>query len=249
MSGVQQVIAELESLVTQAQQPRVQALLNAELAKAKAELQHEIELEKQAQMVVDTPTPPPTQPTPSVVATPIVTVPEALPVLMASVPISAPKKMSLDISKYAWDQSVQFVKIYATLSECGALQNRHCELQCTEKSLTLLVHAPSGREFRLALTPLGGEVVPGGCSVKAKENGSITVTLKKANSANWANVIQKKDDKKLPEFDKSEDPERGLMNMMQKMYQDGDDEMKRMMQKAWYESRSGKKPDFSDTQI
>lgn len=36
------------------------------------------------------------------------------------------------------------------------------------------------------------------------------------------------------------DPQAGLMNMMKKMYDEGDDEMKRSIRKAWHESQSKK---------
>lgn len=33
------------------------------------------------------------------------------------------------------------------------------------------------------------------------------------------------------------DPSAGIMNMMKKMYDDGDDDMKRMIKKTWYETQ------------
>ena len=46
------------------------------------------------------------------------------------------------------------------------------------------------------------------------------------------------------------DPQAGLMNMMKKMYEEGDDNMKRTIAYAWTKSNdkkaSGKGPDFSD---
>ena len=41
-----------------------------------------------------------------------------------------------------------------------------------------------------------------------------------------------------PKPDASKDPSAGLMDMMKKMYDEGDDEMKRTINKAWSESRS-----------
>ena len=40
--------------------------------------------------------------------------------------------------------------------------------------------------------------------------------------------------------DKDEDPGASLMNMMKKLYDEGDDEMKRTMKKAWHESQEKK---------
>ena len=42
---------------------------------------------------------------------------------------------------------------------------------------------------------------------------------------------------RTPKFDKDEDPSSSIMKMMKQMYDDGDDEMKRTIAKAWTESR------------
>ena len=42
---------------------------------------------------------------------------------------------------------------------------------------------------------------------------------------------------RTPSFDKEEDPSTSIMKMMKQMYDDGDDEMKRTISKAWTESR------------
>lgn len=41
-------------------------------------------------------------------------------------------------------------------------------------------------------------------------------------------------------MDDNEDPSQGLMNMLKKIYDDGDDEMKRTINKAWSESQEKK---------
>jgi calcyclin binding protein len=47
------------------------------------------------------------------------------------------------------------------------------------------------------------------------------------------------------------DPSSGLMDMMKQMYEDGDDDMKRMIAKAWTEGKGNEKqmptmPDFNN---
>ena len=42
---------------------------------------------------------------------------------------------------------------------------------------------------------------------------------------------------KPPKTDKDEDPGLGLMKLMKQMYDEGDDEMKRTIAKAWQESQ------------
>ena len=43
-----------------------------------------------------------------------------------------------------------------------------------------------------------------------------------------------------PDASKSKDPSAGLMDMMKKMYEEGDDEMKRTIAKAWTEGQDKK---------
>ena len=54
----------------------------------------------------------------------------------------------------------------------------------------------------------------------------------------------------VSEKEKIEDPSAGMMNMMKKMYEDGDDNMKRTIAEAWTKANDKKggkqKPDFSD---
>ena len=42
----------------------------------------------------------------------------------------------------------------------------------------------------------------------------------------------------------AKDPSEGLMDMLKKMYEEGDEDLKRSIAKAWTESRSNKTPDF-----
>ncbi|VDM36884.1 unnamed protein product [Toxocara canis] len=43
-----------------------------------------------------------------------------------------------------------------------------------------------------------------------------------------------------PKFDEKADPQESLMNMMKQMYEEGDDDLKRSIRKAWHESQSKK---------
>ncbi len=69
----------------------------------------------------------------------------------------------------------------------------------------------------------------------------VTIFLKKANVGNsWADLVPsagKDKDKGLPKLDENADPQEGLMSLMKKMYEEGDDEMKRTISKAFTESR------------
>jgi calcyclin binding protein len=72
---------------------------------------------------------------------------------------------------------------------------------------------------------------------------SNTVVLKlakKKKNSRWADLVPK-DEKFKPEaIKKNEDPNASLMNMMKKMYEEGDDNMKRTIAEAWTKSKDGK---------
>ncbi len=71
----------------------------------------------------------------------------------------------------------------------------------------------------------------------------VSVMLKKGSDGEkWGHLraVEKaaaQDKIKPPKMDEGADPSAGLMSMMKQMYEDGDDEMKRTIAKAWTESR------------
>jgi calcyclin binding protein len=48
---------------------------------------------------------------------------------------------------------------------------------------------------------------------------------------------KKASEPRVPKVDHKDDPSAALMDMMRQMYEDGDDDMKRNIAKAWTESR------------
>lgn len=72
----------------------------------------------------------------------------------------------------------------------------------------------------------------------------ISVFLRKLDTGKeWPGITEielKADEKKkadVPKMDDKADPQEGLMSMMKKMYDEGDDEMKRTISKSFMESR------------
>lgn len=71
----------------------------------------------------------------------------------------------------------------------------------------------------------------------------VVYLSKRQQSVDWKHLTlseqklkdaQKKD---MDDMNSSEDPSQGLMNLMKKMYTEGDDDMKRTIAKAWCEGR------------
>lgn len=102
---------------------------------------------------------------------------------------------------------------------------------------------------RLAIQNLS-EAIDAQKSQAVVKNNNITLRLvKKKESTKWKDLIQKEGDVSKPETpqqpDKSADPSASLMDMMKKMYEEGDDNMKKTIAEAWTKSREkGGAPDM-----
>uniref|UniRef100_A0A914PH15 SGS domain-containing protein n=1 Tax=Panagrolaimus davidi TaxID=227884 RepID=A0A914PH15_9BILA len=75
----------------------------------------------------------------------------------------------------------------------------------------------------------------------------LLVMMKKSKTGTWSELLKivqsKKEAAKLKDSDPgmdTSDPQAGLMNMMKKLYEEGDDETKRSLRKAWHESQNKK---------
>jgi calcyclin binding protein len=97
------------------------------------------------------------------------------------------------------------------------------------------------QNYIFSIKRLFGEILPNDSKYVLKNN-SIYITLVKKENKTWAQLPYK-DDKfakeEKPE-EKVEDPQAGIMNMMKKMYEDGDENMKRTIAEAWTKANDKK---------
>jgi calcyclin binding protein len=147
------------------------------------------------------------------------------------------------ISQYGWDQTSKAVKIYITsISDLSKASKDDVRAKFKNKSFEVEVKTPKGRVYSLVINDLFEPIVPEDSFVKLK-SGTVIVTLKKSVTKDWtcltATEKKLKDarEPKTPKTDKNEDPGASLMGLMKQMYQDGDDEMKRTIAKAWHDSQ------------
>ncbi|KAJ1173122.1 hypothetical protein NDU88_004963 [Pleurodeles waltl] len=146
---------------------------------------------------------------------------------------------TVKINNYGWDQSNAFVKIYVTLSGVHKIPAENVQIQFAEKSFELLVKDLNGRSYSLIINNLLKPISAESSSRKIKTD-TILVMCRKKSEQHWEYLTQVEKqlkDKNKPSFDKDADPNESLMNLMKKMYDEGDDEMKRTLNKAWSESR------------
>ena len=203
---------EIKSLLSSATQPRVKKLLQDELARV------ELEINAEEKRIENAGSPEGTKKQPS----------------------KKPQVSLTKITSYAWDQSPKFVKIYITLPEVETLPQEKISSKFTGKSLELRVLGLNGKNYEFQMVHLLHPIIPESSSVKIK-SGKLSILLKKEKEENWSCLTVTENLKNIkqqqPKFDETKDPGEGIMDLMKKMYDEGDDEMKRTIAKAWTESR------------
>eukprot|EP00928_Gymnodinium_smaydae_P089317 TRINITY_DN73304_c0_g1_i1.p1 TRINITY_DN73304_c0_g1~~TRINITY_DN73304_c0_g1_i1.p1 ORF type:complete len:261 (-),score=78.99 TRINITY_DN73304_c0_g1_i1:92-874(-) len=122
----------------------------------------------------------------------------------------------------------------------------------TESSFDLKVVGLDGANYRMIKTNLDKDIVPANSSVRVKKN-HVIVSLEKVKGQygydSWADLCAK--GKRRPAAAKSEDPSQGIMSMMKDLYDDGDDNMKRIIGEAMTKANRGEKyePQASDLKM
>merc|ERR1711920_502278 len=115
----------------------------------------------------------------------------------------------------------------------------------TESSLDLKVVGLHGANHRFLKTNLDKDIVPRESNVKVKKN-HVIITLQKVKGEygydSWTDLCAK--GKRRPAKDKKDsNPQDSIMGMMQDMYDDGDDNMKKIIGEAMYKAKRGEKYD------
>jgi calcyclin binding protein len=214
-------LAELRSIQSIAKRPRVVSLISSEIRKLE-----KLAEEAGSTVTSQTQTPPTQTPTPT--PTPIPT---------AKV-VSNPAVNYVTLGSFSWDQDNDKVKIYVPLE---GVDQEKMETVFKPMSVDVKFHDVQGKNYRCAIPKLNKEIVPEKCKVVVKPT-RVIITLPKASKGNWLD-LHFKEDKLKPNVDKGGDPMAGIMDLMKNMYEEGDDEMKKTIAKAWTDARSGKAAD------
>ena len=164
---------------------------------------------------------------------------ETTPVQTASAPIKVTKSY-IDAFTCGFDQEGDNVLLFWELPEVGTVPKDHVNATFNADSVVITVEGLKGKNHRLSIGPLFQDIKPEECKYKVGKN-RITVTLTPVNrGTHWQNLKRAEDRfAKSLKKDKvdTDDPGKGLMDLMRNMYENGDDEMKRTIAKAWTESR------------
>jgi calcyclin binding protein len=163
----------------------------------------------------------------------------------ASPPKAAPvRKLYTPIESYAFSDSSDVARVI--IGDIEGLNQATIEFKPLDHafSITVLREAQGLPNLRLTVDPLK-KILPDGSRYTTKGK-TLTVILKKKKSGTWTKLKKTKSAIKTPkpgEPKKSDDPSAGLMDMMKKLYDEGDDDMKRTMQKAMWEAQNKKDKD------
>jgi len=222
-------LEELRRLLHDAKRPRVQNLLSTEIAnleKVQQSTNAAVEEQTARLKALDAPT--------KEVAAP-------------EKKIAPPSIRYSTLSTFSWDQDTDKVKIYIPLE--GASQEKTV-VDFQTASLDLKVHDVNGKSYHFCIQKLSKEIVPTASRVIVKPK-RIILSLKKADSRNWLDLVKREEKIKPPSsMEKDGDPMASLMGLMKNMYDEGDDEMKKTIAKAWTDARTGQnanKPDFGSS--
>jgi len=219
ISNLREDIKEVKHLLELVKRPKVEALLTVELRRFETKLSEMLET-VESQKCKETTTDTVVQP-------------------------SSTKCYDVAYKSYSWDQSDKFVKFYLTnLKNVQELtQPDGFEKTFLSRSVKLRVCNLSGKNHVFEIKELAHEIDVEKSYYKVKSD-MVVIFLAKSNAGqHWSHVTaadKAKAEKKneVPKTEDDGDPSKGLMNMMKKMYDDGDDDMKRTIAKAWTESQN-----------
>ncbi|GJM93081.1 hypothetical protein PR202_ga09605 [Eleusine coracana subsp. coracana] len=224
---LRQDLEELRRLESLAKRPRVQSLLANEIRNVDAKL---------VKATAPAPTPAPQAPA------------------CAPAAAAVPGRSYVTLGSFSWEQDnekirVSRVDVLMIFLYCAIFRFMFLEGVDQEKvesafkpmSVDIKFHDVNGKNYRCAIPKLNKEIDPEKCKVVVKPK-KVVITLVKASKGNWLD-LHYKEDKFKPSMDKEKDPMSGIMDLMKNMYEDGDEDMKRTIAKAWSDARSGKAAD------
>jgi len=153
------------------------------------------------------------------------------------------------LKDYSWDQSEKYVKLYLTgLSGLADLDSAAVKIAYADESLNVRIENLKGKTLLFNIYKTCHKIAPEKCYHKVKSDYLVVFLSKYNPGSNWSHITYAEkavaDAKKTPDSKPgdvaSDDPSAGLMNMMKKLYNEGDEDMKRTIAKAWTEGQEKK---------
>jgi calcyclin binding protein len=148
---------------------------------------------------------------------------------------------ALDLGGY--DKPLVTVDVRLKGVEALSKENVTCDF--TESSFDLKVLGLDGTNYRFLRTNLDKDIVPAQSEVKVKKN-HVIVQLQKVKGEygydSWMDLCAK-GKRKPAKKEGGSNPQDSIMGMMKDLYDDGDDNMKKVIGEAMYKANRGEKYD------
>lgn len=151
----------------------------------------------------------------------------------------------IPIENYAWDQgsyNSATVTVYAELEDVGNVKDR-VQVSFDQHGFDLRVMELNGKNYRLLKDNLEKDIIASESTFTVKRN-KVVIKLKKVKGEysyeHWTSLTAKK--KREESESVKKDPMGGIMDMMKNMYDEGDENMKKIIGEAMMKSRMGEKP-------
>uniref|UniRef100_A0A915Q1U6 Calcyclin-binding protein n=1 Tax=Setaria digitata TaxID=48799 RepID=A0A915Q1U6_9BILA len=147
---------------------------------------------------------------------------------------------TVKITNYAWDQSDKYVKLYLTIPDIHTVPQEQIAVTFAESEVEVNAHDVSSKNYSLIIKGLLKAINPSSSSFKQKTN-LLLIMMRKIEEENWKYLTKaemQSKEKSTPKFDQKADPQESLMSLMKQLYDEGDDDMKRTICKAWHESQT-----------
>uniref|UniRef100_A0A8C5NZQ1 Calcyclin-binding protein n=1 Tax=Jaculus jaculus TaxID=51337 RepID=A0A8C5NZQ1_JACJA len=144
--------------------------------------------------------------------------------------VAAPRTtgQTVKISSYGWGQSDEFVKIDITLTRVHQVPIENVQVYFMDRSFDLLLKNLNGKNCSMIVNNLLKPISVEGSSRKVKTYPVTILCRRKAENTRrgYLHQVEECKEKEKPSYDNETDPSEGLMSVLKKMYEDGEDDMK-----------------------
>jgi len=154
----------------------------------------------------------------------------------------------IPVENFSWDQgshNAPIVTVYVDIPNVGSVKD-NVQVVFGKSSFDLKVHGCDGKNYRLLKDNLDKDIIPEQSKFIVKKD-KVVIKLQKVKGEysydSWTSLTAKKPRDPTKEAEKKKDPMGGIMDMMKDMYEDGDENMKKIIGEAMLKSKSGEKPE------
>ena len=171
------------------------------------------------------------------------------PVAVTPIPIVSSSAKFSPIDKFAFDAggyNAPFVTLYVPLPGVGSIAKDLVTCDFTISSFDLIVRDLKSKSYRLFKENLEKDIDPAKSKIIIKAD-KVVVKLAKVKQGDygsydyWSKLTEKKKRKTAKDGSREkEDPQASIMEMMKNMYDEGDDNMKKIIGETMLKQREGR---------